>query len=211
MIINLKGLDVKKQGNSIDLFAVLPNTRKKKFKICALVGHELAQSAKIFDKVVVQDEFSKYQANPKLVTELTRDYDMFVAQANLMGPIATTFGRILGPKGLMPNPRSGCIAPPEANLESLSQKLHKTVRLQTKKEANVKAPVGSEDMKDEEIADNVLSAYNTLIHSLPQEEANVKSVLLKTTMGPAIKVGEAKEHIQERLKQKEKNVKNKNE
>lgn len=204
LIINLKGLDVKKQGNNIDIFATLPHARKKKLKICALVGHELSQSAKIFDKVVVQDEFNKYQADPKLVTELTRNYDMFVAQANLMGPIATTFGRTLGPKGLMPNPRSGAVVPPEANLELLSIKLQKTVRLQTKKEAIVKAPIGSEDMKDEEIADNVLSAYNTLIHSLPQEEHNIKNVALKTTMGPAIKIGEDKEHIQERLKPKEK-------
>jgi len=209
LIINLKGVDIKKQGNSIDLFATLPHARKKKLKICALVGYELSQSAKIFDKVVIQDEFPKYQANPKLVTELTRDYDLFVAQANLMGPIATTFGRTLGPKGLMPNPRSGAVAPPEANLELLSVKLQRTVRLQTKKEAIVKAPVGSEEMKDEEIADNVLSAYNTLIHSLPQEEHNIKSVVLKSTMGPAIRVGESKEHIQERLKPKEKPVKNK--
>lgn len=209
LIINLKGIDVKKQGNSLDIFATLPHARKKKLKICALVGYELSQSAKIFDKVIVQDEFHKYQANPKLVTELTRDYDMFVAQANLMGPIATTFGRTLGPKGLMPNPRSGAVAPPESNLELLSTKLQKTVRLQTKKEAIVKAPVGSEDMKDEEIADNVLSAYNTLIHSLPQEEHNIKNVVLKTTMGPAIKIGENKEHIQERLKPKEKPMKSK--
>ncbi|MBI2107476.1 hypothetical protein HYT57_05820 [Candidatus Woesearchaeota archaeon] len=209
LIINLKGLDVKKQGNSIDIFAVLPNARKKKIRVCALVGQELAQSAKIFDKVVSQDEFSKYQANPKLVTELTRDYDLFVAQANLMGPIATTFGRTLGPKGMMPNPRSGAVVPPEANLEVLFQKLQKTVRLQTKKEPSVKAPVGSEDMTDEELAENVLSAYNNLVHVLPQEAHNIKNVELKTTMGPAIKIGESKEHIQERLKPKEKPMKTK--
>lgn len=209
LIINLKGLDVKKQGNSIDIFTILPHARKKKIRVCALVGQELAQSAKIFDKVVSQDEFNKYQTNPKLVTELTRNYDMFVAQANLMGPIATTFGRTLGPKGMMPNPRSGAVVPPEANLEVLFQRLQKTVRLQTKKEPSVKAPIGSEDMSDEELAENVLSAYNNLVHALPQEEHNVKNVELKTTMGPAIKIGESKEHIQERLKPKEKPVKTK--
>ena len=54
-------------------------------------------------------------------------------------------------------------------------------------------------MSDESLTDNILSAYNSLIHSLPQEEGSIKNVLLKTTMSPAIKIGEDKKEIEKRL------------
>ena len=97
LIINLKEINVKKQDSQIDQYTVLPHPRKKKLKICALVGSELAESAKVFDEIVVQQDFPKYQANPELINALTKKFDVFVAQANIMTQIATTFGRTLGP------------------------------------------------------------------------------------------------------------------
>ena len=203
LIINLKEINVKKQDSQIDQYTVLPHPRKKKLKICALVGSELAESAKVFDEIVVQQDFPKYQANPELINALTKKFDVFVAQANIMTQIATTFGRTLGPKGLMPNPKAGCVVAPGANLNVISAKLQKTVRLQAKKEPIIKVSIGSEDMGDEDLAENILSVYNSLVPSLPQEEGNVKNVLLKTTMSPAIKIGEKKEEIEAKLKGKD--------
>lgn len=208
IIINLKGINVKKQESQIDQYAILPHSKAKKLRICALVGSELGESAKVFDMVITLNDFKKYQNDPNLINELTKKFDIFVAQADIMGPVATTFGRTLGPKGLMPNPKAGCVIPPGADLNSISKKLQRTVRLQAKKEPIIKASVGSEEMSDENLAENILSVYNSLIHSLAQEEGSVKNVLLKTTMGSVIGIGEKREDVEKRLKQKEKPKKN---
>jgi large subunit ribosomal protein L1 len=52
----------------------------------------------------------------------------------------------------------------------------------------VQVSIGKEDMKDEDIAENVSSLYNVLIHALPKEENNIASVYLKTTMGKPVRV-----------------------
>ena len=199
IVINLKEINVKKQESQIDQYVVLPHPKSRKLKICALVGSELANSAKVFDEVVLQRDFPKYQANPKLISDLIKKYDLFVAQGNIMAQIATTFGRTLGPRGLMPNPKAGCVIAPGLDLNAVVQRLQRIVRLQAKKEPIIKASIGSEDMCDESLTDNILSAYNSLIHSLPQEEGSIKNVLLKTTMSPAIRIGEDKKEIEKRL------------
>ena len=62
LIINLKGLDLKKQEHQIDAFMTLPHSRGKKVKACALVGAELEQQAKgIFDFVIMSDNFDRYK------------------------------------------------------------------------------------------------------------------------------------------------------
>src|SRR3989344_3312169 len=203
IVITLKDLNFKKPEENIDTFVTLPHTRGKQPKICAFVGPDLADKAKVFDKVVVQKEFAKFE-DQKLANQLASGYDVFIAQANLMGQIATYFGKILGPRGKMPNPKGGAVVPPTANLEALKVKFSKTVRLQTKKELNVQAPVGREDMKDEDIADNAMAVYNAMITALPQDTANIKEVYVKFTMGPSIKLGQSKEDIQKKLEEKAK-------
>ena len=117
------------------------------------------------------------------------DYDFFVAQANIMPQIATVFGKVLGPRGKMPNPKSGAIVPPNlAALKPVYEKLQNTVKVATKNEAVVKCCVGMEDSNDEDIADNVTAVYNNIIPMLPQEEASIKSVVLKLTMGKPFKI-----------------------
>ena len=107
-----------------------------------------------------------------------------------MGPIATTFGRFLGPKGRMPNPKAGAIVPPKGTTKPIVEKLQKTIRLIAKNnEMAVRSPIGKENMTDEEIVDNIAIAYTALVNALPQHEQNVKSVQLKMTMSKPIVVG----------------------
>ena len=187
-----QNLDLKKQDNKIDLFLELPHSRGKKPKICALVDAELEASAKkLFTTTITKEEFNKYGKDKKLTKKLATSHDLFIAQANIMQLIAKAFGRVFGPKGKMPNPKAGCVVPPTANLEPLAKKLENTIRLVTKgKEAGVKAPAGSESMKDEEIIKNIQTIYDTVIKSLPQGKENIKKVLLKLTMGPSFVIGE---------------------
>ena len=92
-------------------------------------------------------------------------------------------------RGKMPNPKSGAIVPPNlAALKPVYEKLQNTVKVATKNEAVVKCCVGMEDSNDEDIADNVTAVYNNIIPMLPQEEASIKSVVLKLTMGKPFKI-----------------------
>lgn len=187
LIITLKHVDVKK--NPVDLFITLPHSKGKKSSICALVGPELSYSAKdICDEVVKEKDFNVYKDDPKKAKLVAKKYDYFIAQANLMAPIATVFGKILGQRGKMPNPKAGAILPPNANVQAVVDKLQKTVRVVAKTMPAVQIIVGSEEMKEEEVIENILAVYNALVKILPNEEQNIGKVLLKKTMGKPVKV-----------------------
>ena len=199
LIITLKNLNLKKPEENVDLFVTLPHSRGKQLRLCAFVDDNLQKKAKeVFGNTINVKEFSKFQ-DPKQGKKLASDYDMFLAQANLMGQVATSFGKLLGPKGKMPNPKAGAIIVQGADLELLSKKFTKLVRLQTKKELIIKSSIGKESMKDDELAENIVTSYNSVIHSLPQEESNVKEVMIKLSMSPRIKLGESKEQVEAHL------------
>ncbi len=189
LIISLKGLDLKKADQQVDFFAALHHDRGKKIKVCALVGPEMKDNAKqAVDLAITADEFDNYTKDKKAMKKLAREYDFFIAQANIMPKVATTFGKALGPKGKMPNPKAGCVVPPNANLKTLVEKLKTTVRIMAKKDPVIHVYVGKEDSNIEHVIDNIMTAYTQVINHLPNEKDNVKSVRLKLTMGPAIVV-----------------------
>lgn len=197
LIINLKGLDLKKPEHQVDIFVALPHLRGKKIKVCALVGAELAEQAKsVCEFAVLSDDFDKYR-DKKDIRKLANSYDFFIAQANIMPKVATIFGRVFGPRGKMPNPKAGCVVPPNANLKQLYEKLQKTVRVSAKSAPLVQCAVGTEAMSAGEIVDNSLAIYNALIHALPNEKHNVKDAYLKLTMGTPVKIGERLEVTKE--------------
>lgn len=190
VIITLKDLDLKKPSNQVDLFITLHHSNGRKMKICGLVGPEMLDYAKKeLDFVIDSDKFDEYAKDKKKMKKLANEYDYFVAQANLMAKVAAAFGRILGPKNKMPNPKSGCVVPPNANLAALKSKLFKTVRIMVKQFPQFQTAVGKEDSKEDEIVDNVVTIYNQLMHHLPNEEHNIKDIYVKLTMGPSIKIG----------------------
>ena len=188
LIITLKDLDIKKQDNQIDVFLQLPHATGKKIKLCALVGPELAAQAKeACDTVILAEEFKTYK-DKKVLKKLAEDHDHFIAQANIMADVAKTFGKIFGPKGKMPNPKAGCVVPPNANIKQITDRLRKLTRLLTRNQFNTKSLIGKEDQDDAEVVDNCIAIYNQVLSNLPGEKANIKSVLLKTSMGKPVKV-----------------------
>lgn len=204
LIVNLQQLNLKKPEENINTFVVLPQGKGKKIKVCALIDKELVSQAKeVCDKAILKDEFPKYTGKKNL-RKLAQDYDYFVAQANLMVDIAKFFGKVFGPKGKMPNPKAGCIVPPKIDLKIIYNKLQKTVRLQTKNEQAIKCPVGTEDMKDEQIQENILMVYNAVLHTLPKEIQNIKNAVLKLTMGSPVIIGAEEEPKKEPTKTEEK-------
>lgn len=188
LIINLKELDFKNPEQHVDFFMTLHNDRPKGLKVCAFVGPELFESAKeACDTVILLDEFSKYD-NKKVAKKLADEHDFFIAQANIMAKIASTFGKVLGTRGKMPNPKAGCVVPPKTNLKPLVEKLRKTIRVSAKKEPIIHLLAGKEEMSDEVIADNIHAIIEQLIHHLPAEKNNIRSVMIKYTMGKPVQI-----------------------
>ncbi len=188
LIINLVSLDLKKPDQQVDFYAHLHNDTGKKLKIAAFVGDEMKEDAiKAVDTVITPDEFGKYK-DKKAAKKLASEHDYFIAQANIMAKVAAAFGKILGTRGKMPNPKAGCVVPQKANLKPLNDRLQKTVRVKARLLPVVQCSVGREDMKDEQIADNIMSIYNQLVHTLPNHENNISRIMVKTTMGKVVDI-----------------------
>ena len=188
-IFILKDLDLKKPDQQVDFFAALHYPIGKKMKVCAFTGLELQpESEKVCDKTITQDEFPKYAADKKLAKKLVREYDYFIAQANIMPQVAQTFGKVLGPKGKMPNPKAGCVVPPKGALKPLYDKLQITVKMQAKTQLVIYSMVGNEKQDEKEVADNIKTLHNQLIHHLPNGTDSLKAVYIKFTMGKPVKI-----------------------
>jgi len=187
LIINLKNLVVK--TNPVDFYITLNHSKGKPVKVAAFVGPELlSQATECCDFVIKESDFDKYQRDKNAAKKLAESYDYFIAQATLMPKIAAAVGRVFGPKQKMPNPKLGCVVPPNATLEPLVSKLRKTVRMRATKGTNLQCMVGKEDQEESEVVDNILTAYNSTIKKLPNEEQNVKNVSLKLTMGKPVNI-----------------------
>lgn len=189
LIINLKDLDLKKPEEQVDLFVRLPKGRGRKVKVCAFVGPELAAEAKkVFDKVILIEQFPGYTDKRK-TKKLASEFHYFVAQANIMAKVASTFGRVLGTRGKMPNPKVGCVVPPRGvNLQQLYDQLQRTVKAKAKVGPHMQCAVGSEEMSDDDLAENIMSVYNAVVHKLPNEQHNIKSIYIKRTMSKPVQV-----------------------
>lgn len=188
MILTLRSLDLKKTEEQVDFYAKLNYPTGKQKKICALIGPELKEEAAVCDHIIMSDQFDALAQDKKALKKLARSYDYFVAQSNIMPKVATAFGKVLGPRGKMPNPKAGCVVPPKANLKQLYDQLQKTVRILAKTSLMIQVAVGVEDQNEDEVVENILTLYDQIIHHLPQEQHNVRAVLLKLTMSPVMRV-----------------------
>lgn len=189
LIINFKELDLKKPDNHVDFFLTLPNNPGKPKRIAGFVDAELIDEAKAnLAFYVTPDKFPEYANDKKKAKELANTYDYFIAQANIMKDVAGSFGRILGSRGKMPNPKGGMVVAPKTSLKPLAERLTRTVHIKVKTTPTYQAGVGLETQSTEEIAANIAALYEQIINHLPSEAGNVRSVFVKTTMGAPVRV-----------------------
>tara|TARA_Y100000310_G_scaffold240713_1_gene244584 strand:- start:2317 stop:3081 length:765 start_codon:yes stop_codon:yes gene_type:complete len=202
LVINLKGLDLKKTEHQVNSFLTLHNDTGKKISVCAFVDSDMETKTKdVCDETILVDNFGRYKGKAEM-KKLANKHDFFIAQASVMSKVATAFGRFLGPQGKMPNPKIGSVLPPNANVKQVYDRLKKTISLATKNEPTIKCRVGYEDTNDTEVIDNILTIYNSVIQKLPNDQHNVKSIILKLTMGPAFVVGKKAEEKGKKAKAK---------
>ena len=122
LIINLRNVNVKQ--TPVEFFVTMPNPKGKEVKVVAFVGPELIEQAKqVCDVAITELDFKNY--DQKAMKKLAKTHDYFIAQATLMPKVAAAFGKTLGTSGKMPNPKLGCVVPPNAQLAVLKEKLTK--------------------------------------------------------------------------------------
>jgi large subunit ribosomal protein L1 len=173
LIINLQKFDVRK--NPLNIVISIPHKIKDK----KIAGFFEIKNKDVY--TITLNEFKKY-SDKKESKKLIDKFDFFIAQASLMPKVATSFGRVLGPAGKMPSPQLGIVMnPDEKSISDLKQKINKSIKIKTK-EASIKLPVGKENLKDEEIIENIMSIYNALIKAFPRDKENVKNIEIKFTM-----------------------------
>jgi ribosomal protein L1 len=97
-----------------------------------------------------------------------------------MPKVASNFGKYLGPRGKMPSPKQGLI---KDDVKKLKEKFDKLVKIRSYG-SSVKLSVGKEDMGEEKIAENLISAYNEIL----KEWKEIKNVLIKLTMSKPVKL-----------------------
>jgi large subunit ribosomal protein L1 len=191
-IISLKNMNLKKPDQHVDFFTTLHFPVHKELKVCGLVGSELFdQSKEVFDKTIFVDDLAAMN-DKKELKKIANEYDYFVAQGNIMGKVAGTFGKVLGPRGKMPNPKAGCVVPPNANLNQVKENLKKLLHIQVKSHLMFQSTIGTEDTEDKILIDNMVTIYSQLMHHLPLEKNNIDDVMVKFTMSKPVKLSTLK-------------------
>ncbi|MBI2451841.1 hypothetical protein HYV50_02050 [Candidatus Pacearchaeota archaeon] len=179
LIVNLKGIDLKR--DQVNIVVNIPHKIKEK-KVCGF----FSAKTKLVDSIT-EPEFAKYK-DKKALKNLVRDYDYFISTPGLMAKVATAFGKVLGPVGKMPSPQLGIIGQENENaIKNELGKIEKAIKIRLK-EPSIKVLAGRENMKDEEIVQNIESIYNAIINALPKKKENVRNVMIKLTMGKPIRV-----------------------
>jgi len=185
LIINLRDIDVKKPESKIQELIELPHAVGKQTKICVFATGELALKAKKAGADLVMDrkQLEALAGDKKRRKTLAKAYDYFIAEAPLMPIIGKILGSALGPKGKMPTP-----VPPTAEIAGHIKRYRKTVMVRLRGQPVLQCRVGTEEMPDEQVAENIRAVLSRLEGRLKRGLRNIQSVYVKTTMGPPVRI-----------------------
>ncbi len=179
--INL-GIDAKKSEQNVRGSMVLPNGTGKKLKVIVFAQNEQVDAAKNAgaDEVGLEDLAEKIKSG-------FREFDVVIATPDTMR-IVGQLGQILGPKGMMPNPKDGTVT---KNVEDAVIKA-KTgqIRFRNDKGGVVHCSIGKIDFSEESIKENLESLLEEIIKSKPSSAKGVfiKKVTVSSTMSPGITI-----------------------
>lgn len=175
--MTFKEFDVNKPENKIDEFFQLPKGIGRPTRITIFHSEKLNTPHKVLN----QADIEALEKDKKKIKKLIKETDIFVAEPKLMPIVGKYLGKYLAPKGMMPKPIVG-------DVNSFLKSLEGSVRLSIKKQPSIQTIVGSEDMKDEDIAENIQALINHIIHKLPKGKHNIKNIYIKFTMSKPVKI-----------------------
>ena len=125
----------------------------------------------------------------KVLNENFLDFDKAIAARDMMGQVGK-LGRVLGPRGLMPNPKVGTVVGPEAIAATIKDLRGGKIDFRVEKAGIVQATIGRASMSPQELTDNLLTLISTLLRLKPSTAKGtyLKSIAISSTMGPGVRI-----------------------
>jgi large subunit ribosomal protein L1 len=184
VVLTLKDVDPKKNDLNINETVFLPHPASVPAKVCFIGSGDLAVRAKNAkaDAVIEPSQLENYAGSKKEAKKLARAYDFFLADTALMPRIGKILGQSMGPKGKLPTP-----VPPNASVENMIQRMRTASRVRSRGSLGVMAWAGDASLSDANLAENILAIVQAMVKKLPNGDRNIKTIMVKTTMGKPAK------------------------
>ncbi len=177
------GVDPRQADQQVRGTVVLPNGTGKTVKVLVIARGDKADAALAAgaDIVGAEDIIAKIQGQNFL------DFDVVITTPDMMGQLGRV-AKILGPKGLMPSPKSGTVTMDV--VKAINETKAGKVEYRVDKTAIIHCPIGKKSFGEEKIAENFNTLMDAIVKAKPAAAKGiyVKSVTLASTMGPGIKV-----------------------
>ena len=181
------GVDPRQADQQVRGVLVLPNGTGKTKKVLVIAKGDKADQALAAGAEFVGAE----EMVQKIQRENWFDFDVVITTPDMMGVVGR-IGRILGPKGLMPNPKAGTVTPDVAR--AVREVKAGKVEYRLDKTAIIHCPIGKKSFGEEKITENLTALMEAIIKAKPAAAKGqyLKSVTVTSTMGPGIRVAYAK-------------------
>ena len=180
------GVDPRHADQQVRGAVVLPNGTGKTVRVLAFVKENRIEEAKVAGADIIADDeiIKKIQGG-------WFEFDACVATPDMMGVVGR-LGRVLGPKGLMPNPKSGSVSPDITRM--ISDIKAGKVEYRVDKTAIIHCPVGKASFEAAKLTENLRTLMEAIIKAKPAAAKGtyIKSAVLSSTMGPGIKLNSLK-------------------
>jgi large subunit ribosomal protein L1 len=179
------GVDPRHADQQVRDVVVLPHGLGKTVRVLVFAQGEGATLARQAGADVVADDdetIAKIQGG-------WTDFDVAIATPDLMGKVGR-LGRVLGPRGLMPNPKAGTVVQAEDLPRAIEESKAGRVEFRIDKTSNLHIPIGKVTFEEDQLYDNMAALMEAIKKARPAASKGtyVKHVTVTTTMGPGIKV-----------------------
>jgi large subunit ribosomal protein L1 len=178
------GVDPRHADQQVRDVVVLPHGLGKTVRVLVFAEGEDANRALEAGADIIADN-----ETIKRIQDGWTDFDVAIAVPSMMGQVGR-LGRVLGPRGLMPNPRAGTVAPGEDLPRLIEEAKAGRVEFRVDRTSNVHAPFGKASFSEEQLFDNLQTILDSLKRNRPASAKGsyIRSLTLANTMGPGIKV-----------------------
>ena len=186
--ISIRDVDLRKPENRIRARIKLPYPVAEKDKIVFFADDSHVPALRALQNkenitVIDRAKLEEFGSNIRQFKKIARRNRIFLSSASLMSLVGRYFGKILSPRNKMPIPVGIT-----DDVASRIDEARRTVSVRLHKSPTIHAKVGHINMKDEELAENIVSFIMSIKNKLPKGWRNIRSIYIKTTMGPPIRV-----------------------